>query len=43
MNGQEAYLAAGDRTRAIASYRNALRVDPTFASAIAALERLGVK
>ncbi|WP_412062896.1 serine hydrolase [Rubrivirga sp. IMCC45206] len=39
----EAYLAAGDRERAIASYQEALRLDPQYASARAALDRLGVE
>lgn len=38
----EALLAAGRREEAIASYRKALERDPDFASALHALERLGV-
>lgn len=36
----EAYLAAGDRARAIASYRRSLELDPGNANAILTLERL---
>jgi tetratricopeptide (TPR) repeat protein len=38
----EAYLAAGDRAKAIESYRHALQLDPKLATSRAALERLGV-
>jgi hypothetical protein len=37
----EAVLAAGRRDEAIAAYRRALEIDPEFASAAQALERLG--
>jgi hypothetical protein len=37
----EALLAAGHRDEAIAAYRRALEIDPAFASAAQALERLG--
>jgi Flp pilus assembly protein TadD len=39
----EALLAADRRDEAIASYRRALEIDPEFASATQALERLGVQ
>ena len=38
----EALLAAGRRDEGIAAYRRALELDPQFASAIQALDRLGV-
>ena len=37
----EAYLAAGDRDRAVASYRRALALNPTSESSRDALERMG--
>jgi tetratricopeptide (TPR) repeat protein len=39
----EALLAAGRRDEAIAAYRRALAIDPEFASATQALERLGAQ
>jgi tetratricopeptide (TPR) repeat protein len=39
----EALLAADRHDEAIASYRRALAIDPEFASATEALERLGVR
>ena len=39
----EAYLAAGDRDRAVASYRRALTLNPGSESSIDALDRLGVE
>jgi hypothetical protein len=38
----EALLAAGDHPGAIASYRRALSIDPTYPSSLQALQRLGV-
>jgi hypothetical protein len=38
----EAYVAAGDRAKAIEGYRRALQLDPKLESSRAALERLGV-
>ncbi len=37
----EAYVIAGDREQAAHYYRKALEIDPTFESALRALERLG--
>jgi tetratricopeptide (TPR) repeat protein len=39
----EAYLAAGDRDRSIASYRRALELEPRSLSSFEALRKLGVK
>ena len=39
----EALLASGQRDEAIAAYRKALEIDPHFASAANALERLGLR
>ncbi len=39
----EALLIAGRREDAIAAYRQALRIDPTFPPSIQALQRLGVR
>jgi len=37
----EAYLAAGDKAKAVASYKKALEIDPKFESSIKALKELG--
>jgi dienelactone hydrolase len=39
----EALLAAGDRKGAVAAYQAALAIDPGYPSAVAALDKLGVK
>ena len=36
----EAFMTAGDRARAIASYQRSLELDPTNANAVAKLEQL---